>query len=397
MDLYVEHQAISQVLAGDLKKFILLYEANFEALYRYVYRRVGDPQKIEEIVRLTFVDALAHNDEISRDYRFVVWLYALAKKRVWAYYKEVNFQVEEVIDVNEDLINQEQAELVKKLESTFLKLTLEEREIIRLKFFEDLADVDVSEVLSGKTAISTSQIYRVMKRLHFLLFGDTNVGEGVYFAQLSGLISKIRDVESIEVPEALFVSLRVDLMSRIERQDFAVNQKENAEIKEAAPVVEENIGSDDPAKIFVEAVREMREESYEEFESREKILDILDKFKPLILIFPALLLCYLLYLGFSAVFGPFDNAPVVYAEKCQVEINFNEEFNEEEKKELGKRIANPLCEYFDESLLEFDRVTANKVEVKIDSDDWAMQYRFEKDSPKQKWKIRRYVRAAYRN
>ena len=397
MDLYVEHQAISQVLAGDLKKFILLYEANFEDLYRYVYRRVGDPQKIEEIVRFTFVDALARNDEISRDLRFNVWLYALAKKRIWKYYQAVNFKVDEVIDVDEELINQEQAEMVKTLEKTLLKLSLEEREIIRLKFFEDLADVDVSEVLDAKKEVSTTQIYRVMKRFHFLLYGDTNQGQAVYFAQLSGLISKVRDWELIEIPQALFVSLRVDLMARIERQDFRMNEAEHAEIK---PVEEkENLGSNDPAKVFVEAVKEMREEDYEDFETREKIIDVLDRFKPVLLIFPALILFYFLYLGWNLAFGPIDidETPAVYAEKCEVDVKFEDDFSEEEKKEIGKKIANRLCDYFPETRLEFNRVSSAKIEVDIDSDRWQMQYGFEKDSRAKKWKIKRYARIAYRN
>jgi hypothetical protein len=45
------------------------------------------------------------------------------------------------------------------------------------------------------------KIYRVLKRAHFLLFGESDERQGVYFGELSGFLARMRDLEYIDVPE----------------------------------------------------------------------------------------------------------------------------------------------------------------------------------------------------
>jgi DNA-directed RNA polymerase specialized sigma24 family protein len=85
MDLYVERQAIEQMKAGDASKFLLLFDENFTPLYRYVLRRVFDTAEAERITRMTFLDALGQIQNTPMDTSYTVWLYSLAKPRVWDY------------------------------------------------------------------------------------------------------------------------------------------------------------------------------------------------------------------------------------------------------------------------------------------------------------------------
>ena len=85
MDLYVERQCVDKMKGGNSKQFLLLLDANFVDVYGYVARRVGDRAEVEKIVRLTFLDALGQIGNTPTDVSYLIWLYSLAKPRVWDY------------------------------------------------------------------------------------------------------------------------------------------------------------------------------------------------------------------------------------------------------------------------------------------------------------------------
>ncbi|MFH2034370.1 MAG: hypothetical protein ABIJ26_06675, partial [Candidatus Margulisiibacteriota bacterium] len=88
--------------AGKPGQFLLLFDANFDDLYRYVARRVYERQDVERIVRLTFLDALGQIQNTPMDIGYVVWLYGLARPRVWESISKSSFpQKQGLISIEE--------------------------------------------------------------------------------------------------------------------------------------------------------------------------------------------------------------------------------------------------------------------------------------------------------
>lgn len=300
MDLYVEKQCVSQMKAGNSRQFLMLFDAVFDDVYKYVARRVDSPADIRKIVRLTFLDALGQIQNTPEDSGYLVWAYSLAFPRVSDSIAKASFSgagTQEEVEGR----SAEDSDVVHMTEKVIKKMTLEEREIVRLKFFEQVSDGDVMTVLGLSEESVGIKIYRVLKRLHFLLFGDNRTKTGVYFGDVSGLFEKARTLEQIEIQDIFKLELRTTISNKIDRQDFALDAEVIAdkevrseerrdsvnpfdepvfgddgvvEIKPEKDIL--SVGSDDPAKVFVKASQEMTADDWADLEKekQEKIRKI---------------------------------------------------------------------------------------------------------------------------
>lgn len=420
MDLYVERQCIQQIKEGNVKQFLLLFDANFAELYRYVARRVGEAEIADKIVRLTFLDALGQAQSTPEEGAYIVWLYGLTKPRVWEEISRSSFPEKQglisVVANDGQAQSTENEEAVLKVDKMMKKLSLEEREIFRLKFFEEVSDGDVMTILGISEGAIGSKIYRVLKRAHFLLFGESDERQGVYFGELTGLLSRVRELEKIVLPEVLKLSLRADLSARIDRREFAINSDPIEEVQPKEPpvtvVTEAFKGSNDPAKIFVSAVKEMREEEEIQkmqdslkFEREEKIFDFLERWKWAVMVVPAMV--FVLLVGFVTV-NFLKNRPVErgYITACQIEVNYKGEFSDAEKRNVNKGIADQICGHFDVKKLLISRLDDGKVQVNVDVPQWLLEYKFAKkikennsgaDVNAEPWRIKEYARTLSSN
>jgi len=390
MDLYVERQCIEEMKKGDLRKFMMLFDACYEDLYRYVSRRVYDKREREKIVRLTFLDALGQVQSTPMDTGFLIWLYSLARPRVWDFIAATSKKGQQ------DIVGGGESEDQTKVFNMLQKLSLEEREIFRLKFFEQVADGDVMVILGVEEGAIGTKIYRVLKRAHFLLFGESDNTKQVYFGELSGLFEKIRREESIRIDEVLKLQIKTDLMSRIDKKDFAIKGEVVKEEVKPAPKVEaksEAKGSDDPAKIFVQAVKEMREEEALEserlkkkLEKKEGFYDFIDRWKTALAIIPVVI-----FVGVVAVvlmnvmdyLGQNKNS-------CKIEVAYDEELSVEEKDRLRLEVSNRICDHYEVSEMEIEKEDDKYVAVSVDVEGWKINYRFTDLAGK--WRVQYYAR-----
>lgn len=410
MDLYVERQYIAQMKEGNLKQFMMLFEAYFADLYRYVARRLGAGEETSEIVRLTFLDALGQVQNTPEEGNYLIWLYSLAYNRVVERTKQPNFSFPPALVMaitSEADLDEEKRALISRFESVAGKLSLEEQEIMRLKFFEEVTDGDVMAIMGIDEGSIGSKIYRVLKRIHFLLFGESDERQGVYFGELTGFLSRVRDLENIQIPEAFRLSLKTDLQARIDRRDFAIEAQE-ASPPETPEFVQQPKGSNDPAKIFVEAVKEMREQEeldrvrdQQKLERREVFFDTLDRWKHVLIGIPVLIFVVVAgYLTFKYLDlqGIFDQKAAKiargYPTVCDIQVGFQGDFSDGEIRSINKGISDRICGYFDVEVIVITRKDDGKVNVFVDIPDWFLRYRFAKKDDE--WRIKQYARTVDR-
>lgn len=418
MDLYVEQQCIEQMKQGNLKQFLLLFDANFDALYRYVARRVGqDGPDLERIGRLVFLDALGQVQNTPSDSGYLVWLYSLAKPRVWDFMAKASFPETQGLIMGQQKnaeVNESKTEkefMLEKTENMLRKLSLEEREILRLKFFEEVTDGDVMVILGIQEGAIGPKIYRVLKRAHFLLFGESDERQGVYFGELGAFMGRIREMENIAVVAAFKLSLRADLSARVDRRDFALDAEAAEEVAFKEPPVkiinEEGGGSDDPAKIFVEAVREMREEEKVErlraeasLEKQERFMDFVEKWKGALAMVPVAIFLVLVIVFLMTYFkggGYKGKTDRVYVTDCKIEVAFDGEFSDGEIRSVNQGISDRICGKFDVKNILISRREDGRVDVKVAVTDWFLQYQFANKLMAQgrastDWRIKEYFR-----
>lgn len=417
MDLHAERQCIDSMREGEASKFLLLFEDNFAELYKYVARRVAENDEVERIVRLTFLDALGQMQNTPLDVSYLVWLFSLAKPRVSEYLAKQSMPTSRGLINFEAKPSSQQEDDVAKYEKVLGKLSLEEREILRLKFFEQVTDGDVMVVMDVEEGTVGTKIYRVLKRAHFLLFGESDDRQGVYFGELSSFFERVRELEQIEVPEAYKLNLRVDLGSKIERKNFAVEadivEEKKSPFEEVASNVEkevekENVGSDDPAKVFVNAVNEMRAEGIdpdehfrESMEMKEAAVDFFDKWKVVFAAVPVVI--FLAVVGFVVYkltdFIP-GNEKVQLVERgyptnCEVDVDYEGGLADGLRRSFDKEIGDRICDHFSPKGMTVVTISEKGVEVGVDLDGSNLHYEIIRDTNINAWRIIKYAKTAH--
>ncbi|MFH1218664.1 MAG: hypothetical protein V1679_02385 [Candidatus Peregrinibacteria bacterium] len=397
MDLYVERQCIDNMKKDAPKQFILLYDDNFVDVYKYVLRRVSDLSEAERIVRLTFLDAFGQMQSTPTDISYLVWLYSLAKPRVWDYIAK------DSVPEKRGLISVKEAggakSEVEKAERMFAKLSMEEREILRLKLFEEVNDGDVMTVLGMEEGVVGPKIYRVLKRAHFLLFGQSEERQGVYFGELSGFIERLKRKEEIEIPEVFKLSLKTDIAKRIDRKDFAVSGEVLEEEKGPFKVKDETVGkgSSDPAKIFVEAVNEMREEEEKRkvdevvsLERRERLYDFIDRWKSVLALVPVILFIFVVAVVVKNLFDFDRGLERGYPTLCSIEVGYEGEFYDGLRRSVDRDISDKLCDYYEERSLGIFEKGDGSMNVLVDVEGWDLEYGYVNVGGE--WRIQKYER-----
>lgn len=162
----------------DPNAFVHLYDKYFDQIYRYVARRVNDRDALEDLVSQTFLDAFAHLESFEwRGFPFSSWLYKIAHNNVLKWYKEQSrgqkVALEEIaeladkrVDQSEDLTRLMEADELKKI---MKQLDSEEQEIIRLKYFEEVSNIEIAEIMGLSANHIGVKIYRILKKLKQLL------------------------------------------------------------------------------------------------------------------------------------------------------------------------------------------------------------------------------------
>jgi RNA polymerase sigma-70 factor (ECF subfamily) len=157
--------------------FVDLYDKYFEPIYRYVYRRVSSVETAEDLVSQTFYDALSHLKSYQhKGYPFSAWLYKIAHNNVLKWYRSNSrhqqVDLENVVELRSDedvveelAVNTERGNVLAMLE----KLEYEDRELIRLKYFEEVSNIEIGQIM-GITANNVGvKLYRALKRLKQLM------------------------------------------------------------------------------------------------------------------------------------------------------------------------------------------------------------------------------------
>lgn len=160
------------------EKFTALYDKYFDQIYRYVCRRVSDNDTAHDLVSQTFYDALSHIKGYEwRGYPFSSWLYKIAHNNVLKWYKQQSRYritgLDEIKELSDPVVNQ-QEDIVRKEETNELHFILsqldsDEREIIRLKFFEEVSNLEIAEIMGLSPNHIGVKVFRTLRKVKQLL------------------------------------------------------------------------------------------------------------------------------------------------------------------------------------------------------------------------------------
>lgn len=166
---------VKQARAGQEAAFAELYDRFFAKIYRFIFYRVGHRETAEDLSEETFVKAFGGLATLEKDALFEAWLYTIARNKVIDYYrsKKALVPIEEVENTLEyetniiDVVNLgfQQKTLIKLIK----ELTPEQQLVIKLKFFEDLTNSEIAQLLDKEEGAIRVIQHRAITKLKLLL------------------------------------------------------------------------------------------------------------------------------------------------------------------------------------------------------------------------------------
>ncbi len=160
-----------------------IYDRFFDAIYRYLYLRVGhraDAEDLTEQVFLKMLDAIPGYR--SRGVPFSTWLYRIAHNLVIDRFRRRSRQAVELSDQLQDrgLHSDPEAmlqssEVRQELYAAIRQLTDEQRQVIILRFIENLEVQQVAQIMKRRPGAIHAMQHRALASLHRILQGKPRV------------------------------------------------------------------------------------------------------------------------------------------------------------------------------------------------------------------------------
>ncbi len=166
-----------QILAAqkDSKNFRFLYEANYEAIFRFLYRKVNDEALAADLTAQTFIKALTNIHKFEyKGVPFSAWLYRIASNEFLKYYKKEKqmpvYSLEEetakkLTNFSEELADERQQERINQLTKVLEKLPTKDMQMIELRFFEDKSFKEIGFILETTESAAKMRTYRILEKI----------------------------------------------------------------------------------------------------------------------------------------------------------------------------------------------------------------------------------------
>ena len=172
-----EEILVRRAVGGDAEAFGDLYVRYLDDIYRYVFYRVGNEKRAEDLTEQVFLSAWeAIGDYEPRGYPFSSWLYRIAHNAVVDHHRTrkdespldaVAFTLaDESLGPEETLMIRRQ---VSRLLEALKHLSEEKQHLIILRFVEGLSHAQVARILGKSEVACRVMQHRVLTRLSNVL------------------------------------------------------------------------------------------------------------------------------------------------------------------------------------------------------------------------------------
>ena len=175
-----------KIQKGDEKSFAELYDLYVEKLYKFVFLKINNQAKAEEIVQDIFLKLWKlGQDEAKREVRNVLaLLYKMARFAVIDYYRSTNAaKAKEIVSIDElaasqeleitvDIVHEEEMDQEYALEE--VKRALAElpeiyKDVVIMRFMDEMDYKEIAEVIGKEEGNVRVLVHRALKKLREIL------------------------------------------------------------------------------------------------------------------------------------------------------------------------------------------------------------------------------------
>ncbi|MFA5863688.1 MAG: sigma-70 family RNA polymerase sigma factor [Phycisphaerae bacterium] len=165
-----EELLILRCQGGDESAFEQVIQRYHDPLRYFVRRLIGDIFRADDIVQEVWLSVYRKLRTLERPEAFQVWLYRIARNQAYQYLKKEKrlpsvLQEEDVPTVGEYTVDAFSAEDAAQIHQGLEKLPLEQREVLVLRFLEEMEYQEIAEVIGCSIGTVRSRIFYAKRSL----------------------------------------------------------------------------------------------------------------------------------------------------------------------------------------------------------------------------------------
>lgn len=180
MDQKTDAEIVARVLKGDKQAYALLVDAYKGPVFNLTYRMTGNQEDAEDLTQEIFIRAYQKLCQFDQNKKYFTWLYTIAinlirnhlKKKSKEiknhtkdrFYSESNNQGPDIKEV--DLFSEN---IMKGLDEIMRKLSVQLRETIVLKFYQDLTFEEIANITGDSVSTVKMRLYRGLEKLKSMM------------------------------------------------------------------------------------------------------------------------------------------------------------------------------------------------------------------------------------
>ncbi len=169
-------ELVERAQAGEKRAFELLYRARFQSISRRVGALVRDPDRTEDVVAQTFLLAWKDLPKLRRSDRFDSWLGRIAHNQAMT-----ELRRRRTVPLDETLDPEDPSDLgsppsmlelkhdIDEVREALLELPEEQREVLVLRFLQDLPHAEVARILNRSEQAARALQYRALRSMQRIM------------------------------------------------------------------------------------------------------------------------------------------------------------------------------------------------------------------------------------
>lgn len=160
---------------GDLNAFQLIYDGFFQNLYAYGTKLAPGLDIVDDCIQELFLELYTHRNNLKNPDNLEFYLLTALRRIIFHKIKKENrfinleenlsksflFELEMEDYENEDF-KQEKIDVIK---SALAELNTSQREVLYLKFYNNLSYIEIGELLGIRPDSAKKQVYRIIEKL----------------------------------------------------------------------------------------------------------------------------------------------------------------------------------------------------------------------------------------
>jgi len=151
------------------KKFLVNYKEYKDKIYTYVLYRVDFNASIaEDLTSEVFMKAWEHYKNFDESRSFQAWIYAIAKNHLKNHYRTCNREIglEVTKEISTDFKCKIEVDIeLKRLVEEMKELKSSYREVLLMRFVDELSNKEIAEVLGKEEGAIRTHISRALNEL----------------------------------------------------------------------------------------------------------------------------------------------------------------------------------------------------------------------------------------